>query len=236
MPSKVRGWALERSSRGGYIQIDWHLTGVMNATENNATGNNATENMASRDPMDVFRAWFGEAVASEPNDPNAVALATSTPGGESSVRMVLMKGMDERGFRFFTNAESEKGRQIAENPRASMCFHWKSLRRQVRLQGRVSELPDAETEVYFHSRSRRSQIGAAVSEQSRPLASREMLEERVRAMDREFPGEVPRPESWKGYCLWPERVEFWSDGPDRLHDRFLFERASVGWRVERLFP
>ncbi len=197
---------------------------------------NVTEGIESRDPMDVFRAWFGEAVESEPNDANAVALATSTLTGESSVRMVLMKGMDELGFRFFTNAESEKGEQISENPRASMCFHWKSLRRQVRLRGPVSELPDAETDLYFHSRSRRSQLGAAVSAQSRPLASRALLEEMVRTIDREFPGDVPRPASWKGYCLRPERVEFWADGPDRLHDRFLFERAPVGWRVERLFP
>ena len=132
------------------------------------------------DPIALFRAWMQEAEASEPNDPNAVALATATADGAPSVRMVLLKQLDERGFAFYTNAESRKGLELAENPRAAMCFHWKSLRRQVRVEGLVSELPGAEADTYFHSRSRGSQLGAVASRQSRPLASREALEERVR--------------------------------------------------------
>ncbi len=188
------------------------------------------------DPIALFGEWMREAEASEPNDPNAVALATCSAGGVPSVRMVLMKHVDAQGFCFFTNAESEKGVQLAENPRAAMCFHWKSLRRQVRVSGRVSGLPSSEVDEYFHSRSRRSQLGAAVSAQSRPLGSREELEERVRRFAAEHPGEVPRPEYWRGYCLRAERMEFWVDGSDRLHDRFLFVRGTDGWAVERLYP
>jgi pyridoxamine 5'-phosphate oxidase len=135
--------------------------------------------------------------------------------------MVLMKRVDERGFCFFTNAGSEKGIQLQENPRAAMCFHWKSLRRQVRVEGTISEMETAEVDAYFHSRSRKSQIGAAVSEQSRPLARREILEEKVRKFSEAHPDEVPRPPYWKGYCLYAERIEFWMDGPDRLHDPFV---------------
>ncbi len=188
------------------------------------------------DPIELFREWMSEAERSEPNDPNAVALATATADGRPSVRMVLMKGVEQRGFCFFTNAESDKGVQLRENPRAAMCFHWKTLRRQVRVEGRVTELPGTEVDAYFHSRSRRSQLGAAVSEQSRPLSSREELEERVRRFEDEHPGEVPRPEYWRGYCLGIERMEFWMDGKDRLHDRFLFVAAEGGWTIQRLYP
>lgn len=177
-----------------------------------------------------------EAEQSEPNDPNAVALATATKSGAPSVRMVLMKLADDRGFCFYTNAGSEKGEQLQENPVAAMCFHWKSLRKQVRVEGTISELSGAQTDEYFHSRSRRSQMGAAVSQQSRVLGSREEMEEAVQRFGEEHPGDVPRPEYWKGYCLWPERVEFWQDGKDRLHDRFLFVRKGDGWGVERLWP
>lgn len=188
------------------------------------------------DPLDLFQQWFQEAELSEGNDPNAVALATATANGVPSVRMVLMKRVDERGFCFFTNAESEKGKQLEQNPQAAMCFHWKTLRRQVRVEGSITELPPAAVDAYFHSRSRRSQIGAAVSQQSRPLASRAELEEKVRDFAAQHPGEVPRPPYWVGYCLFAERIEFWSDGADRLHDRFLYTRGAGQWRRTRLYP
>lgn len=195
-----------------------------------------TDAKAAADPIELFRAWMREAEAGEPNDPNAVALATATADGAPSVRMVLLKGLDKRGFAFYTNAESQKGVELAQNPRAAMCFHWKSLRRQVRVEGLVSELPDAEADAYFHSRSRGSQVGAVASRQSRPLTSREALEEQVRSVEDRYPDEVPRPAFWCGYVLWPERIEFWVNGAERLHDRFLFLRAGNGWTRERLYP
>lgn len=188
------------------------------------------------EPIALFRAWLHEAEASEPNDPNAVALATATAGGAPSVRMILLKGLDERGFAFYTNAESRKGMELAANPRAAMCFHWKSLRRQVRVEGLVSELPDTEADAYFHSRSRGSQLGAVASRQSRPLINRQALEERVRVVEERYPDAVLRPDFWRGYVLWPERIEFWINGTDRLHDRFLFSRVDGGWVKERLYP
>jgi pyridoxamine 5'-phosphate oxidase len=188
------------------------------------------------DPIALFGLWMSDAEAAELNDANAVALATATREGVPSVRMVLMKRVDARGFCFYTNAESQKGSQLCENPRASMCFHWKSLRRQVRVSGSVAELPSEDADAYFHSRSRLSQLGAAASEQSRVLASREALVERVKELEQEFPGEIPRPDYWRGYVLRPERLEFWKDGEGRLHDRFLFTRSGGGWQKERLFP
>jgi pyridoxamine 5'-phosphate oxidase len=191
---------------------------------------------AAVEPMALFDAWMKEAVASEGNDPNAVALATASADGVPSVRMVLMKRADARGFAFYTNAESQKGLELAENPSAAMCFHWKSLRRQVRISGTVKELPGEDAEAYFHSRSRASQLGAVASQQSRVLAGREVLEARVRELEEEFPGEIPRPAYWRGYVLWPERIEFWMDGDARLHDRFVFVREGDAWRKERLSP
>jgi pyridoxamine 5'-phosphate oxidase len=188
------------------------------------------------DPIALFGAWMKAAEASESNDASAVALATATREGVPSVRMVLMKRADQRGFRFYTNAESEKGVELAENPRAAMCFHWKSLRRQVRISGTVSELSAEEADEYFHSRSRLSQLAAAASQQSRVLASRAVLEDRVEELDREFPEKIPRPEYWKGYLLRPERIEFWEDGAGRMHDRILFLKSGDGWRKERLYP
>jgi pyridoxamine 5'-phosphate oxidase len=188
------------------------------------------------DPIALFSAWMKAAEASEPNDASAVALATATRDGAPNVRMVLMKRVDQRGFRFYTNAESQKGVELAENPRAAMCFHWKSLRRQVRVSGDVSELPAEEADAYFQSRSRLSQLGAVASQQSRVLAGREVLEARVKELEREFPKKIPRPEYWKGYLLRPERIEFWKSGEGRMHDRFLFSRAAEGWRKERLYP
>ncbi len=188
------------------------------------------------DPIALLRAWLKDAEGAEVNDPNAVALATATQGGVPSVRMVLMKRLDERGFCFYTNGESQKGAELAENPRAAMCFHWKSLRRQVRIEGVVAELSGADADAYFHSRSRLSQLGAAASQQSRVLASREVLVELVEELERRFPEEIPRPDYWRGYALQPERIEFWKDGAGRLHDRFLFSKSGDGWRKERLFP
>jgi pyridoxamine 5'-phosphate oxidase len=188
------------------------------------------------DPLALFRAWMNDSVTREVNDPDAVALATATQDGVPSVRMVLMKRLDERGFCFYTNAESQKGSELAVNSLAAMCFHWKSLRRQVRISGTVAELPGEDADAYFHSRSRLSQLGAVASQQSRVLASREILVDRVKELEREFPGEIPRPDYWRGYVLRPERIEFWKDGEGRLHDRFLFSRRGEGWRKERLSP
>jgi pyridoxamine 5'-phosphate oxidase len=188
------------------------------------------------DPLELFSRWMREAEASEPNDPSAVALATATTDGMPSVRMILMKGVDERGFSFFTNAESQKGEELRQNPTAALCFHWKSLRRQVRIAGSVAELPHVEADLYFHSRPRLSQLAATASQQSRVLPSRELLISRVQQLDAEFPGEVPRPAYWKGFVLRPDRIEFWKSRHGRLHDRLLYIRGGEGWRKERLFP
>lgn len=191
---------------------------------------------AALDPIKIFRDWLKDAEANEPNDPNAVALATATRVGIPSVRMVLLKDIDARGFTFYTNAESQKGTELEENPRAAMCFHWKSLRRQIRVTGTVTELPAADTDRYFHTRSRLSQLAAAASQQSRVLLSRELLLARVEELDAEFPTEVPRPAYWKGFALQPERIEFWISHEGRLHDRVVFLRTGDQWRKERLFP
>ncbi len=194
------------------------------------------EMFEAEDPLELYGRWAEEAKASEPNDPNAAALATATADGVPSVRMVLIKGVDVRGFSFFTNAASMKGEELAANPHAALCLHWKSLRRQVRVRGAVSPLPVEEVEQYFHSRGRKSQIGAAVSAQSRPLASREQLEEQVGQFTEQHPGEIPLPDYWRGYSVAAEQVEFWKDGPDRLHDRVLFVRNGQGWTRTRLYP
>jgi pyridoxamine 5'-phosphate oxidase len=197
---------------------------------------NIGREIEAEDPLALYDEWLREAEAQEPNDPNAAALATATSTGRPSVRMVLVKPIGERRFCFFTNAESRKGREIAGNPRAALCFHWKSLRRQVRVEGPVLALGDADTDAYFHSRPRGSQIGAAVSDQSRVLASREELEGRARRFEEAHPGEIPRPPYWRGYSIEPEQIEFWVSGLDRLHDRFLFTREGEGWLKLRLYP
>jgi pyridoxamine 5'-phosphate oxidase len=190
----------------------------------------------SDDPLELFASWLAQAEESELNDPNAAALATATPDGVPSVRMVLVKHVGERLFCFFTNAESRKGAEVASNPRVALCFHWKSLRRQVRVEGNVLPLAAPDVDQYFHSRSRASQIGAAVSQQSRLLGSRAELEEQVKEFGAHHTGEIPRPEFWRGFNLQAEKIEFWLDGKDRLHDRFLFERGGDGWKKARLYP
>lgn len=189
------------------------------------------------EPWNTFNRWMEEAKQAEPNDPNAAALATAAEDGTPSVRMVLVKGISERGLRFFTHEDSQKGRELLVNPRAALVLHWKSLRRQVRFQGEVSVLGHEETDEYFHSRSRRSQIAAAISQQSRPLASREEMEREVQAYSAKLDGApVLLPRHWRGFLLNPGVIEFWADGPDRLHDRNQFLREGEGWRTQRLYP
>lgn len=189
------------------------------------------------DPITLFRTWFAEAEKSEPSDPTAVALATATPAGVPSVRMVLLKDVDAEGFAFYTNLNSRKGRELAGNPNAAMCFHWKSLRRQVRIEGRVRAVPDAEADAYFASRPRLSRIGAWASKQSQPLAGRFELERRVAEYTAKFNvGEIPRPDFWSGFRIVPARIEFWSEAQFRLHDRLVYHAEEGGWRTERLYP
>lgn len=189
------------------------------------------------DPFVLFDAWFGEARASEPNDSNAMALATATPEGVPSVRMVLLKEHGPDGFVFYTNAESRKGGEIRANPRAALLFHWKSLRRQVRIEGPLVEVGAAMADAYFHSRHRDSQLGSAASDQSRPLDDRATYLDRVAALrERHRDGEVPRPPHWTGFRLVPERIEFWLDRDHRLHERRLFTRAGERWTSTLLYP
>ena len=193
--------------------------------------------MAMDDPINLFETWFAEARASEPNDPEAVALATADGSGQPSLRMVLMKGHGQDGFTFYTNADSQKGGELAANPRAALLFHWKSLRRQVRAEGLVEPVADSEADQYFASRGRDSQLGAWASDQSRPLESRAAFEARFDQATARFAGQdVPRPLYWRGYRLVPQRIEFWSDRPHRMHERRLFTRATGGWSEGLLYP
>ena len=191
---------------------------------------------SAQDPLELFKRWMSEAEASEPNDPSAAALATSHLN-VPSVRMVLVKGFDGDALRFFTNAGSQKGRELTANPFAALCFHWKTLRKQIRFSGKTRLLDRREVEEYFHSRGRGSQIAAAVSKQSHSLTSREELEKEVAEYKASL-GEasVPLPDDWVGYALEPLEIEFWSDGADRLHDRVLFRRNDDGWSATRLYP
>lgn len=191
------------------------------------------------DPIALFQSWLEEAVKTEINDPEAMTLATVGADGLPDARTLLCKGADKRGLVFYTNAESAKGRQLNENAKAAALFHWKSLRRQARFRGTVSEITDAEADVYFASRPKLSRIGAWASQQSRPLRSRAALEAAVEDHAKRFgDGAVPRPAYWKGYRLEPTEIEFWHDGAARLHDRIVFRRPNSHspWRKERLFP
>lgn len=195
------------------------------------------EAVPDTDPLALFDAWFAEARASEPNDANAMALATASAAGRPSVRMVLLKSHGPGGFVFYTNAESRKGGEIGENPHAALLFHWKSLRRQVRIEGPLVEVSAAEADAYFHSRPRDSQIGSAASDQSRPLDSRQTYLDRVEALAARYAGgEIPRPPHWTGFRLAPEAIEFWLDRANRLHERRRFIRAGGGWTSTLLYP
>jgi pyridoxamine 5'-phosphate oxidase len=191
------------------------------------------------DPLELFAAWYAEAGKSEPNDPTALSLATVGPDGTPAVRMVLLKGFDAAGFVFYTNHESRKGEHLLAHPKAAMLFHWKSLRRQVRLEGPVAPTTAEEADAYFASRDRGSQIGAWASDQSRPLAGRFALEKRVAEFAaRHVIGKVPRPPHWSGFRLQPTLIEFWQDGAFRLHDRLEYRRPSAGapWTTRTLYP
>lgn len=193
--------------------------------------------MADSDPFQLFSDWFAEAQASEPNDPEAMSLATATPDGRPSVRIVLLKGHGADGFTFYTNLDSRKGAELAANSRAALLFHWKSLRRQVRVEGPVETVSDSDADEYFATRARDSQLGAWASWQSRPLDARETFEKRFDEMSRRFDGDtVPRPPRWSGFRMKPELFEFWSDRPHRLHERRVFTPAAGGWREGLLYP
>ncbi|MGH6933168.1 MAG: pyridoxamine 5'-phosphate oxidase [Dongiaceae bacterium] len=190
-----------------------------------------------RDPIELFNEWFQAAEAKEPNDPNAAALATVDDTGMPAARMVLLKSADPSGFVFYTNLESRKGRHLHATAKAALCFHWKSLRRQVRVEGMVEPVTAAEADAYFASRHRSSQIGAWASSQSRPLASRFDLEKRVAQFAAKFGiGTVPRPPHWSGFRIVPKLIEFWEERPFRLHDRLVYHRDGDRWRTEKLFP
>ena len=189
------------------------------------------------DPFELFDQWFAQARTSEVNDPDAMAFATVDAGGRPSVRIVLLRRIGPEGFGFFTNLDSRKGIELAANPHGALAIHWKSLRRQVRAEGRVEQVADAEADAYFASRSRDSRIGSWASDQSRPLESRDLFERRVDEMRARFEGQdVPRPPRWSGFRLVPDTIEFWSDRPHRLHERRLFTRDGEAWREGLLYP
>lgn len=196
-----------------------------------------TEADLDRDPLSAFATWYDEACREGAFEPDAAALATATPDGRPSARMVLAKGFDDAGIVFFTNYGSRKAEELEANPRAALLFHWPLLGRQVRVEGPTARVPREESEAYAHSRSRDSQLSALASPQSRPVPSREWLEQRVAELDREHAGaELPVREDWGGYRLAPEAWEFWQHRPNRLHDRFRYLPQDGGWRIERLGP
>ena len=193
---------------------------------------------AAPDPLAQFRAWFEEALAADLHEPNAMVLATATPDGKPSARVVLLKGFDERGFVFYTNYEGRKGREIGRNPHAALVFYWGELERQVRIEGRVGRVSERESDAYYASRPRGSRLGAWASEQSRPAENREVLESRLAALEREYEDQnIPRPPFWGGYRVEPEAVEFWQGRENRLHDRIVYRRmGDGGWEIGRLQP
>ena len=193
--------------------------------------------MSTDDPYALFAAWYAEAEKSEPNDPNGMALATATPDGRPSLRMVLLKGWDHDGFVFYTNLQSRKGTELAANQHVALLFHWKSLRRQIRIEGPAESVTDAEADAYFASRPRLSRIGAWASDQSRTLPSRATLAGRVAAVELRYPvGDIPRPPHWSGFRVRPSAWEFWQDMPFRLHGRTVYTPDGESWRSEKLYP
>jgi pyridoxamine 5'-phosphate oxidase len=192
---------------------------------------------AATDPFAQFASWFAEAKASELNDPNAMTVASCTPEGRPSARTVLMKDYDQRGFVFYTNKQSRKGSELNANRHAALLFHWKSLQRQVRIEGTVEDVSEAEADAYYASRARISRLGAWASEQSRPLNARQDLEQRVAVMEARYVDDaIPRPPHWSGYRVVPDSIEFWQDMPFRLHDRLVYTRTDGGWVTGRLYP
>jgi pyridoxamine 5'-phosphate oxidase len=188
-------------------------------------------------PFVQFQDWMAEAEKSEPIDPNAMVVATATPDGHPSLRAILLKGVDDRGFVFYTNKESRKGGELAVNPHVALLFYWKSFKRQIRIEGTVEHVTDAEADAYYESRPRISRLGAWASQQSRRLANRTILEERLAEMEGRYPDDIPRPGYWSGYRVLPETFEFWQEMPYRLHDRTVYRRSSGGaWEQSKLFP
>ena len=192
---------------------------------------------AADDPYGLFATWFAEATAAEINDPNAMTVATCTPAGIPSARIVLLKDYDPAGFVFYTNRDGRKGGELIANPRAALLFHWKTLQRQVRIEGAVQPVTDAEADAYYATRARISRLGAWASQQSRPLPSRSTLEDRVRTYEAQYPDEdIPRPPHWSGFRVVPDSIEFWQDMPFRLHDRRVYTRAGEVWTQQALYP
>ena len=189
-------------------------------------------------PIELFKKWFTKAKETEINDPNALALATSNKKNQPSVRMVLLKGLSEKGFVFYTNFESKKGKDLISNQKASMCFHWKSLRRQIRIVGKVEKVSDHEADEYFNSRPYKNKIGAWASLQSRVLDKRENFIKKIKEFENKFPEDkkVPRPKNWSGWRLIPEEIEFWLDGEGRIHERLNFKKQNENWTKELLYP
>lgn len=190
----------------------------------------------NKDPLKQFALWYSDYEAAKPKDPNAFSLATASKDGQPHSRVLLLKGVDQGGFEFYSNYESDKGKELAENPKASMCFFWPELERQIRIEGLVEKLSEAESTAYFHSRPHGSQVGAWVSPQSQVIASRTILEESAKNYSEKYPNQVPKPEHWGGYRLMPHRIEFWQGRASRLHDRVLYQQKEKQWILQRLAP